>query len=58
MVMVGELDPATPVAAADAMVERIAGAERVLIADAAHLSNVEQAQRFNENLLDFLARQT
>ncbi len=56
VVLVGEFDPASAVGAADAMVERIPGAERVVIEDAAHLSNIEQAGRFNESLLDFLAR--
>jgi 3-oxoadipate enol-lactonase len=51
---VGEDDPGTPVAASQAMHERIAGSRLVIIPNAAHLSNVEQAEIFNDHLLRFL----
>ncbi len=56
LVMVGEHDQATPIAAADAMHEQIAASERVVIRDAAHLSNIEQQELFNTAMLDFLKR--
>ncbi len=58
LVMVGEHDQATPVAAADAIHEQIAASERVVIPNAAHLSNVEQRGLFNTKMLDFLSRQS
>jgi 3-oxoadipate enol-lactonase len=56
-IMVGEEDPGTPVAAAEAMHERIAGSKLVVIPSAAHLSNIEQAQIFNRELMAFLKKQ-
>jgi 3-oxoadipate enol-lactonase len=54
LIMVGEDDPGTPVAASQAMHERIPGSRLVIIPSAAHLSNVEQARIFNDHLLRFL----
>jgi len=54
LIMVGADDPATPVAAAEAMNAQIKGSKLVVIPDAAHLSNIEQAQIFNDNLIAFL----
>ena len=56
LVMVGEDDPGTPVAAAEAIYERIKGSELVVLKSASHLSNIEQAEGFNSELLRFLAR--
>ena len=56
LVLVGEQDMATPVAAAREIHSAIGGAELVIIPSAAHLSNIEQAEAFNRALLDFLAR--
>lgn len=56
LIIVGEKDPGTPVAAAEAMHERIAGSQLVVIESASHLSNLEQAEAFNEALLAFLSR--
>ena len=56
LVLVGADDPSTPVAAAQAIHDRIAGSELVILDDAAHLSNIEQTDAFNASLLDFLAR--
>ena len=57
LIIVGEEDPGTPVAAAEAMHARIAGSELVVIPSAAHLSNIEQAEAFNRALVSFLSRQ-
>ena len=56
LIIVGEDDPGTPVAAAEAMHTRIDSSELVVIPSAAHLSNIEQASAFNEALLGFLDR--
>jgi 3-oxoadipate enol-lactonase len=53
LVIAGAVDPGTTVAHAEALVERIPGAD-MLVLDAAHLCNVEQADDFNEALLGFL----
>lgn len=53
LVIAGSQDTATPPAHAQAIAERIARS-RLVVLDAAHLSNVEQAAAFNRALLDFL----
>jgi 3-oxoadipate enol-lactonase len=53
-IIVGKDDPGTPVAASEAMHARIAGSSLVVLPDAAHLSNIEQADGFNRALMDFL----
>lgn len=54
LVLVGEHDPATPVAFAEAIHKGIAGSKLVVIPDAAHLSNVEQPDAFGKAVVDFL----
>ncbi len=54
LIMVGEEDPATPVAASEVMHQEIAGSKLVILPAAAHLSNIEQAEAFNRELLGFL----
>jgi len=56
LIMVGKEDPGTPVAAAQAIHERISGSHLVVIPSASHLSNIEQAGLFNQNLVEFLSR--
>ncbi len=56
LIMVGADDPGTPVAAAQAIHERIAGSRLVVIPAASHLSNIEQAELFNRNLIEFLGQ--
>jgi len=56
MILVGELDATTPVAASEAMHERIPGSELHIIPGAAHMSNLENTPVFNEHLLGFLGR--
>lgn len=55
-VIVGEQDPATPVAAAQAIQAGIAGAKLTVIPNASHLSNIEQPAAFNAALTGFLNR--
>lgn len=55
-IIVGDKDPATPVASAEAIHERIAGSTMTVIEDAAHLCNVEQRRAFDAALIDALAR--
>jgi 3-oxoadipate enol-lactonase len=54
LIIVGEDDPGTPVAASEAMHQRIPNSKLVIIKSARHLSNVEQSEIFNTNLLTFL----
>ncbi len=57
LIIVGEDDPGTPVAASEAMHKRIANSKLVVLPSARHLSNVEQAEGFNAALLTFLGGQ-
>lgn len=54
LIMVGEEDPGTPVAASKAIHERIAGSKLAILPSASHLCNVEQAALFNSTLSAFL----
>jgi len=56
LILVGEHDATTPPAASQAMHERIPGSELHLIPQAAHMSNIENTDFFNEKLLIFLKR--
>ncbi|MNC85676.1 3-oxoadipate enol-lactonase 2 [compost metagenome] len=56
LVMVGEQDHGTPPEAARAIQANLPGSELKIIPSAAHLSNVEQAQVFNDAMLGFLSR--
>jgi len=58
LIMVGEEDPGTPVSAAEAIHERIAGSHLVVLPAARHLSNIEQAEAFNNAMMGFLLRQS
>ena len=55
-IIVGEEDHGTPPEMARAIHENLPGSELLIIKSAAHLSNVEQPQVFNEALTAFLAR--
>lgn len=55
MVIVGKDDPGTPVAMAEEIHQALPGSKLVIIPDAAHLSNLEQPDAFNQALGDFLA---
>jgi 3-oxoadipate enol-lactonase len=54
LIVVGEEDPGTPVAASQTMHERIGGSKLVVLASARHLSNIEASEEFNEAVLNFL----
>jgi 3-oxoadipate enol-lactonase len=56
MVVVGADDVATTVEMARTIHQGIAGSELVVLKNAAHLSNLEQAEAFNQAVLGFLAR--
>ena len=56
LIVVGEDDPGTPVAASRTIHDQIKGSELVILKSAAHLSNLEQPQAFNEALTTFLTR--
>lgn len=58
LIIVGEEDPATPVAAARTIHDHIKGSELVVLKSAAHLSNMEQSEEFNRLLTAFLAKQS
>ena len=54
LVVVGEDDPGTPPSAAELIHDRIPGSKLVVLPDAAHFCNVEQAGAFNAALEEFL----
>lgn len=54
LVIVGEDDPGTPVSAAEAIHAGIAGSELVILPNASHFSNVEQADAFTGAMMNFL----
>ena len=56
IVIVGEDDPGTPVAASRVIAENIKGARLEIIPSAAHLSNMEQPEAFNKALGGFLSQ--
>ena len=56
LIMVGEEDPGTPVAASEAMHARISDSKLVVLPSARHLSNIEQAEAFNTVLMEFLTQ--
>ena len=58
LVLVGEEDPGTPVAASQVIHQQIKGSDLVILKSAAHLSNIEQSDAFNAAVLDFLGHRT
>ena len=54
LIIVGEEDPGTPVAASEAIQARIHDSKLVVLPAARHLSNIEQSDGFNKALMDFL----
>ena len=56
LILVGELDPGTPVSAAEQIHAGIAGSQLRIFSAVAHFCNVEQSDLFNEALLDFLKK--
>ena len=53
-IIVGEQDAGTPVDCSRAIHQRVVGSRLFIIPEAAHLSNIEQPERFNAHLLDHL----
>ena len=58
LVITGDEDRVYPQELAQRMARRIAGAELVVLQGCGHLSNLEQPERFNAALLDFLSRRS
>ena len=56
VIVVGEEDQGTPVAASRAIQGQIAGSQLEIIKSAAHLSNLEQPEEFTRIITSFLAR--
>jgi 3-oxoadipate enol-lactonase len=56
LVIVGEHDHGTPPEAARLIHQNLAGSQFKMIQSAAHLSNIEQANVFNETMIGFLNR--
>jgi pimeloyl-ACP methyl ester carboxylesterase len=56
LIIVGENDPGTPVAASRTIHEKIKGSELVILKSASHLSNMEQPDAFNRAVTAFLAK--
>ena len=54
LIVVGEEDPGTPVAASEAMHARISDSKLGILPAARHLSNIEQAGAFNTALMEHL----
>lgn len=54
LVVVGEQDMGTPVAAAEVLHREIRQSKMVVIKNAAHLPNIEQTETFNTAVLEFL----
>lgn len=55
LVMVGDQDHGTPPEMARQIHQNLPGSQLEIVPDASHLSNIEQPERFNRALLDFLA---
>ena len=56
LIIVGEDDQGTPVAASKVMNEKIPGSQLVILESAAHLSNMEQPEAFTNGLVGFLSK--
>lgn len=54
LVIIGEKDPATIPEYGEVIARGIKGARSVVIPDAAHLSNIQQADKFTQILIEFL----
>ena len=57
LVMVGDQDHGTPPEMARLSHQNLRGSQFIVIPDAAHISNIEQPEFFNRELLKFLAQQ-
>ncbi len=57
LILIGELDDATPLPESEYMLERIDGAALKTIPGAGHLSNIDQPEAFNAAIAEFLDAQ-
>jgi len=55
LVIIGDQDAPISLSSGEALAAGIPGAQRVVMAGTAHLPNMEQPERFNQIVLDFLA---
>ncbi len=55
LILVGREDPITPVSDSETMHNQISGSKLVVIEDASHVSNIEKAEIFNQELTTFLS---
>lgn len=55
LILVGEKDAVTPVAASQMMKEKIPGASMAIIPGAGHVSNMENPAEFNKHLIQFVS---
>ena len=53
-IIVGDKDPACPVSAAETLHSGILASQLTIVANAAHLPNIERKHEFNDALLEFL----
>ena len=58
LIIVGNQDRITPIAAAQKIHDRIEGSELLILEEASHLLNIERAAAFNEAVMAFLAKTT
>jgi pimeloyl-ACP methyl ester carboxylesterase len=56
LILVGEHDALTPVSGSQEMHDKIPNSEIHVISNAAHMSNLENSQAFNDYVLNFLSR--
>jgi pimeloyl-ACP methyl ester carboxylesterase len=56
LIVVGEDDQGTPVAASRAIQAQIGGSQLEILKSAAHLSNMEQPEAFTRAVTSFLSR--
>jgi len=54
LVIIGDLDVSDTQATMDYLAQQVAGAQKVVMPGTAHLPNMEQPERFNQIVLDFL----
>ena len=54
LVIVGDLDPSTAAGTADYLANNVEGAKKIPFEGVAHMVNMEQPERFNRVVLDFL----
>jgi len=56
LIMVGEHDDFTPLSSSQMMHDKIVNSEFKIIPKAGHMSNLENPEEFNHNLLEFLEK--